>query len=200
VSPPEFRSWIEELRERLANPAPRRMTPLPGKEPRRAAVLVPLFVEAGELWVVLTRRSEELPQHRGQIAFPGGGVELGEDPWQAALRETEEELGLSAKPLLRLGQLDELDSSTGFRIVPCVAAVPWPAEFKPSEAEIAEVFSVPLRALAQPQLVEEREVLVEGHRRSLRVYHVGRHQVWGLTARVLQNLLVRLGLGFASEE
>jgi 8-oxo-dGTP pyrophosphatase MutT (NUDIX family) len=199
VSQAQFRSWIEELRERLANPSPRRLAPSAGKEPRRAAVLVPLFVQAGELWVVLTRRSDELPQHRGQIAFPGGGVELGEDPWQAALRETEEELGLAAKALLRLGQLDEADSSTGFRIVPCVAAVPWPAQFKPSEAEIAEVFSLPLQALAQPQLVEEREVLVNGKRSSLRVYHVGRHQIWGLTARVLQNLLARLGLAAGEE-
>jgi 8-oxo-dGTP pyrophosphatase MutT (NUDIX family) len=195
-----LRSWIEDLRERLASPAPLRLSPPPGKEPRRAAVLVPLFVEARELWVVLTRRSDELPQHRGQIAFPGGGLELGEDPWRAALRETEEELGLSASTLLRLGQLDEADSSTGFRIVPCVAAVPWPAPFRPSEAEIAEVFSVPLRALAEPQLVEEREVLVDGRRRSLRVYHVGRHQIWGLTARVLQNLLERLGLGTGAAE
>jgi 8-oxo-dGTP pyrophosphatase MutT (NUDIX family) len=184
-------SWILALRERLGSPPPRRLVP---SEARQAAVLVPLYVDAGELWTVLTKRTDTLRHHRSQIAFPGGGRETGEDPWAAALRETEEEIGLDPAKILRLGQLDEADVPSGFRIVPCVGAIPFPYEAKPSEAEIAEVFSLPLTAFANPRVVEERQVEIDGAVRDLRIYHVGRRQIWGLTARILQNLLVRVGL------
>ena len=85
----ERQSWIMELRARLQTPPPERLPPTAlarGEDARRAAVLVPLYVDAGALWVILTRRSEDLPYHRGQIAFPGGSLEQGEDPWAAALR------------------------------------------------------------------------------------------------------------------
>jgi 8-oxo-dGTP pyrophosphatase MutT (NUDIX family) len=193
----EFMSWIQELRERLETPPPSR---LPVQDVRLAAVLVPLYVEAGELWTMLTRRTEDLPHHRSQIAFPGGGREVGEDPWAAALRESEEEIGLEPKRLLRLGQLDETGSPSGFHIIPCVAAVPYPFETRPNPGEIAEVFSVPLSALANPRLIEDREVKINGQDRMLRIYHVGQRQVWGVTARILQNLLQRLGLEMPVEE
>jgi len=186
---------VLELRERLASPPPRR---LPARSPvgetRQAAILVPLYVDAGELWTVLTRRSEALPHHKGQIAFPGGGRELGEEPWAAALREANEELGIEPRGVLQLGQLDEAETPSGFRIMPCVGAVPFPLHTQPSAEEIAEVFAVPLSALTNSPLVEECEVLLDGRRRALRIYHVGGRQIWGLTARVLQNLLARLGL------
>jgi 8-oxo-dGTP pyrophosphatase MutT (NUDIX family) len=184
-------SWILQVRERLASPAPRRLGP---REARQASVLVPLFVDAGELWTLLTRRAETLPHHKGQIAFPGGGRELGEDPWAAALRETHEEIGIEPRAVLRLGELDEAETPSGFRIIPCVGAVPHPLETRPNPEEIDEVFAVPLSAFANPRLVEERRVLLDGSARVLRIYHVGSRQVWGLTARILQNLLVRLGL------
>lgn len=186
-----FQSWITTVRERLASPPPRR---LPANDLRPASVLVPLYVDAGELWTVLTTRTDTLPSHRSQIAFPGGGRELGEDPWEAALRETEEELGFDPKRILRLGVLDEGDTPAGFRVIPCVGAVPFPFEAKPNEHEIAEVFSLPLSAFSNPQLVEDRTVTVNGVERELRIYHIGKRQIWGLTARILQNLLVRLGL------
>jgi len=184
-------SWIQEVRHRLASPAPSR---LPASEARQAAVLVPLFVQAGELWTLLTRRAETLPHHRGQVAFPGGGRETGEDLWAAALRESEEEIGLAHQAVLRLGELDELATPSGFRIVPCVGAIPSTFEARPNPSEIEEVFAAPISALANPGLIEDREVLINGRRRTLRIYHVGRHKVWGVTARILQNLLTRLGL------
>ena len=184
-------SWILSLRERLTSPPPRR---LPPSDLRQASVLVPLYVDAGELWTVLTKRTDTLPSHRSQIAFPGGGRELKEDPWAAALREAEEEIGLEPRIVLKLGELDEVESPMGFRVIPCVGAIPYPHKLEPNEAEIAEVFNLPLTAFANPRLVEEREVLINGMRRNILIYHVGNRQIWGLTARILQNLLVRVGL------
>ncbi|HEX9737200.1 MAG TPA: CoA pyrophosphatase [Thermoanaerobaculia bacterium] len=191
MSESSWRSWITELRTRLASPPARR---LPHDDARQAAVLVPLYVDAGELWTLLTRRCDDLPHHKGQIAFPGGSLEPGEDTWAAALRETREEVGIDPERVLRLGELDETETGTGFRIVPCVGAVPYPVETRRNPGEIDEIFPVPLSAFQDPKLVEDRPVRIDGAERLLRVYHVGGRQVWGLTARIVQSLLVRLGL------
>jgi len=189
-------SWILTLRELLASPPPQR---LPPSELRPASVLVPLYVDAGELWTVLTKRTDTLPSHRSQIAFPGGGRELKEDPWAAAVREAQEEIGLDPRVVLKLGELDEVESPMGFRVIPCVGAIPQSYEFRPNEAEIAEVFSLPVSAFANPRLVEEREIVINGMKRNILIYHVGNRQIWGLTARILQNLLVRVGLELEEE-
>lgn len=190
-------SWIFEVRQRLSTPPPTR---LPASEVRQAAVLVPLYVDNGELWTLLTKRSESLPQHRGQIAFPGGGREIGEDPWDAALRETHEELGIEPSQVIRVGELDEASTPSGFHIVPCVGTVPYPLDTTINEDEIAEVFSVPLLAFTDFRIVEDRLVKIDGVERTIRVYHVGKRQVWGLTARIVQNLLLRLGFELPGEE
>lgn len=199
AEPPEEQplSWILQLRQRLASPPPRR---LPASDDRPAAVLVPLYIEASQLWVLLTRRAADLPHHRSQIAFPGGGRELGEGIWEAALRETSEELGIEAGRILRLGELDEVTTPSGYRIVPCVGAVPWPVATEPNPAEIEEVFSVPLISFANPRLIEERSVVLDGRERTFRIYHIGGRQVWGLTARIVHNLMARLGVEPPAEE
>jgi 8-oxo-dGTP pyrophosphatase MutT (NUDIX family) len=193
----EPRSWIMDIRERLVTPPPRRLA---ASDLRPAAVLVPLYVDAGELWTILTKRADTLPSHRSQIAFPGGGRELKEDPWGAAVREAHEEIGLDPKTVLPLGALDEGETPAGFRVIPCVGAVPRTFQAQPNAGEIAEVFSLPLSAFSNPQLVEERTVKIDGVERMLRIYHVGNRQIWGLTARILQNLLIRLGLESAEDE
>ena len=189
TTPPH--SWIVEARSRLVSPPPQR---LPPTDVRRAAVLVPLYIDAGQMWTLLTTRTEHLPTHKGQIAFPGGSLEDGEDAWGAALREAQEEIGLNSTKVLRLGELDDAETPSGFRITPCVGAVPFPVETKIDAGEIEDVFPVPLQNLANPDLVEDRAVLIDGEERILRVYHVGRRQIWGLTARIMQNLLIRLGV------
>ena len=189
-------SWILALRERLSSPPARR---LPASDLRPASVLVPLYVDAGELWTLLTKRTDNLPSHRSQIVFPGGGRELKEDPWAAALRETQEEIGLDPKVVLKMGELDEIESPAGFRVIPCVGAIPYPYKVQANAAEVAEVFTLPVAAFANPKLVEEREVLINGQKRDLLIYHIGNRQIWGLTARILQNLLVRIGLESEAE-
>jgi 8-oxo-dGTP pyrophosphatase MutT (NUDIX family) len=192
----EPKSWILQIRARLVSPPPRRLA---AKDLRPASVLVPLYVEAGELWTILTKRTDNLPSHRGQIAFPGGGREIKEDHWAAATREAQEEIGLDPKMVLPLGELDEGETPAGFRVIPCVAAVPNTFQAQPNAGEIADVFALPLTAFSNPQMVEERRVKIEGVDRLLRIYHVGNRQIWGLTARILQNLLVRLGLESGEE-
>lgn len=184
-------SWIIELRKRFASPPSQR---LPPTDARQAAVLVPLYVDAGELWTLLTRRSEELPTHKGQIAFPGGGLEEGEDAWEAALREANEEVGLDPDKVLRLGELDEMETPSGFHIVPCVGAVPFPVETTANPSEIEEIFAVPISAFANPSMVEDRSVSIDGQMRQMRIFHIGGRQVWGLTGRIVENLLTRLGI------
>jgi len=191
MTDPQWNSWILEIRTRLSTPTARR---LPPTDTRQAAVLVPLYVDAGELWTILTQRTRKLPHHKGQIAFPGGSLERGEEPWDGAVRETEEEIGIESRKVLRLGDLDELETPSGFRIVPCVGAVPFPVETRPNEDEIDDIFAVPLSAFANPTMVEDQLVRLDGEERLLRVYHVGSRRVWGLTALVVQNLLQRLGL------
>lgn len=189
--PDPIHSWITEIRSRLENPAPKQ---LPPSDVRQAAVLIPLYVDAGQLWTVLTKRTEHLPTHKGQIAFAGGGLEEGEDAWQGALREAHEEIGLDPKKVLKLGQLDEAETPAGFRVTPCVGVVPYPLETSINEDEIEDIFAVPLPNLAGPDLVEDRAVLIDGNERVLRIYHVGKRQIWGLTSRIIQNLLIRMGM------
>jgi 8-oxo-dGTP pyrophosphatase MutT (NUDIX family) len=189
-------SWILELRRRLASPPPER---LPPGDARRAAVLLPLYVDAGGLWVLLTRRAPELSIHRDQIAFPGGSLEPGEEVWAAALRETAEEIGLDPTKVLPLGLLDEEETLTGFRVTPCVAAVPYPVETRPQAGEVAEIFALPLQAVANPQLIERRTVTVNGEPHQLTIFHVGGRQIWGTTATILMNLLERLGIEPATD-
>jgi 8-oxo-dGTP pyrophosphatase MutT (NUDIX family) len=195
--PQQPSSWILEVRGRLATPPPRRLA---ANDLRPASVLVPLFVDGQELWTVLTRRTATLTAHPNQIAFPGGSREPGEDPWMAALREAREEVAIDPAHVLRLGELDEQDVPSGFRIVPCVGAIPRAYEMHPSEAETAEIFRLPLSAFTNPRLAEDREVVYDGVRRSVRIYHVGNRQIWGVTARILHVLLARLGMESAPED
>jgi 8-oxo-dGTP pyrophosphatase MutT (NUDIX family) len=192
-------TWVHEIRARLESPAG---VLLPEEHAgRTAAVLVPMFVNAGELWLMLTKRSEALNSHAGQVAFPGGANDPGEDHWQTALRETQEEIGLAPDRVLKLGELDEIYAEVSdYRIVPCVGAVPFPFEPMPNEDEIEEVFTVPLLAFANAKVIEDRIVEWRGRDHPIRVYHVGRHPVWGLTARIIQNLLRRLGVEPTVEE
>jgi 8-oxo-dGTP pyrophosphatase MutT (NUDIX family) len=155
---------------------------------RRAGVLVPLFVRDAKLWVLLTRRTESVEHHRGQISFPGGGEEEGdEDLYAAALRETEEELAIATTDVVPLGSLSPIVTVTNFYVEPYVAAVPQPYVWRPAEAEIAEVIEAPLAALMDPAILEHKPM--PGREGKILFYHFGKHVIWGATARILSELL-----------
>lgn len=155
---------------------------------RRSAVLVPLFVRDGSLWVVFTRRTETVEHHRGQISFPGGAAEPGDRTLlETALRETEEELGISRADALPLGSLSPIVTITSFYIEPYVAAIPQPYIFRPAEAEIAEVLEVPMAALFNPAILEKKSL--PGREGMVLFYHYRHHVIWGATARIVEELL-----------
>lgn len=181
--------WMEDVRARLAD---RKRQPLPAEgNLRRAAVLLPLFVRDGQLVILLTRRTETLEHHRGQISFPGGAEEDGdENLFATALRESEEEIGLKREDAVSLGALSPMATVTNFYVAPFVASIPQPYVFKPQEAEIAEIIEAPVAALMDPAILEKKPY--PGRPEPVLFYHYGRHTIWGATARMLSELLEAL--------
>lgn len=189
--------WVLEIRRRLEREwvVPDVVKEIADGTPdaRPAAVLVPLYVKERELWTLFTKRSEAVETHKGQIAFPGGLEALDDaSPWDTAVRETEEEVGIPRKAILRLGELPEVVTLTGFRIRPFVGALPWPFELKEDPREVASVIEIPIRVLMGPTLVEERGVAWKGRTIPTPVYHVRGHVIWGATAFLLASLLEAL--------
>jgi 8-oxo-dGTP pyrophosphatase MutT (NUDIX family) len=155
---------------------------------RRAGVLIPLYVREGRLWVLLTRRTDTVEHHRGQISFPGGAAEEGDETLLAtAIRETEEELGIVARDVRVLGALSPLTTVTDFYVEPFVGAIPHPYPLRPAEAEIAELVAVPVPAMLDAGALETR--ILPGRGEPTLFYHYGPHVIWGATARMLKELL-----------
>ena len=112
---------------------------------RPAAVLVPLFLREDEPWLLLTRRTEQLKKHSGEISFPGGGAEEQDsDFWQTALRETEEEVGVPPEMVRIVGRLDDYVTGTGFVVAPVVGMISPPYPVNPDPFEVADVFEAAL--------------------------------------------------------
>lgn len=169
---------------------------------RRAAVLIVLYPKSNELHVLLTKRTEDVEHHKGQISFPGGSVDDGDsDCIATALRETEEETGLPKKTVQVLGLLDEYETPSGFVITPIVAALPSLPALVPNTIEVAEVLEVPLSVFLDKRYerIERRQRL--GIVQDVYFYQYGRHEVWGATAAILRAFLhqVRQHAGSGSE-
>jgi 8-oxo-dGTP pyrophosphatase MutT (NUDIX family) len=181
---------MEEVRLRLEGRAPREAA-IPSGELRRAGVLVPLFVRDVKLWILFTRRTESVEHHRGQISFPGGAEEPGDESlFATAVRETQEELAVAPSDIVALGALSPIVTVTNFYVEPYAAAVPQPYVWKPAEAEIAEVIEAPIAALMDPAILEQKPM--PGRDEPILFYHYGKHVIWGATARILAELLEAL--------
>lgn len=176
---------LERLRARLESPASHDAPE--GTE--LAAVLVP-FVTTDEGWsLVFTRRSDELSRHSGEISFPGGRVDDGESPRDAALREAHEELGIVPNSVDLIGALPEaLTVVSGYHISPWVGVLE-SADFHPNPREIADVIVVPLAVLSAPGVRREQRFIRAGSLMTNPAYDVGPNTIWGATARILTDLL-----------
>ena len=156
---------------------------------RPAAVLVPVVVRPEALSVLLTRRTDHLHHHPGQISFPGGRVEDSDvSSVMTALRETEEEIGLAPERIELLGELPEYLTGTGFRITPVVGLVHPPFELKLDTFEVAEAFEVPLSHFLDPANHQRHSKEYRGRMRQYYAMPYGGYFIWGATAGMLVSL------------
>jgi len=159
-----------------------------------AAVLVPLIDHDDGLTVLLTRRTDHLTDHPGQISFPGGRFEsIDVDAEAAALRETEEELGIPPARVELLGRLDTYITRTGFEVTPVVGVITPPFLLRPDSFEVADVFEVPLAFLLDPGNYTRQERLGDGRTAYYYAVPYGDRYIWGATAGMLKNLCEALG-------
>ncbi|MCD2325254.1 CoA pyrophosphatase [Sphingomonas sp. IC-56] len=159
---------------------------------RAAAVLIAV-TDRSEPGVLLTRRTDTLRRHAGQVAFPGGRIDPEDDgPVSAALREAEEEIALPRSQVQVVGEVDRYRTVTGFDVTPVLAVIPPDLALVPSEAEVADLFEVPMTFLLDPANHRRNSVQFEGAER--RFYEIlwGDHRIWGATAAMLVNLSRRL--------
>jgi 8-oxo-dGTP pyrophosphatase MutT (NUDIX family) len=127
--------------------------------PLDAAVLVPLLRVEHEWHILFTRRTSSLPEHSGQVAFPGGRSDPGDtSPEITALREAEEEINLSANDVTILGRLVELRTISNYCVFPVIGRIPWPYKFQLAREEVSRIFTIPLEWLADPIIVMERRL------------------------------------------
>ena len=156
-----------------------------------SAVLIPLFCKERQYHVLFTERSSEVSSHKGQVCFPGGVSQPGDSSLlHTALRETEEEIGLKAKDVEILGELDDsMTVSTGYVISPFVAFIPYPHLFKANHQEITQVFSVPLSFLVDRGHLKQDCHPIDNQAFTTYCYEYEGHTIWGATARILRQLI-----------
>ena len=167
--------------------AARRRQALDLPDYRRAAVLVALTREPDPR-VLLTVRSGDLPTHQGQIAFPGGSLEAGESVLDAAMREAWEEVGLAPEGVTVLGELDDVFTPVGFHVTPVLARIPAHIPLRLS-GEVAQILRPALSELRALTPLRETRHLPDGRPVVLYRYPWQGHDIWGMTARVLHDLL-----------
>ena len=157
-----------------------------------AAVLVPLYLDAGDLHAVFTKRRDDLRRHAGEISFPGGRQdEPDEDLRTTALREAEEEIGLPREEVELVGALPPVGTFvTGYRIFPFVGVIRVGHAWTPQPNEVEEVLELSLRAMIDGY--ESKRLLKKGVPIKTPTYTVDGHFVWGATARITEELLERL--------
>jgi 8-oxo-dGTP pyrophosphatase MutT (NUDIX family) len=158
-----------------------------------AAVLVPLVERDTGLTVLLTQRAETLKDHAGQISFPGGRIEPDDkDPWHAALREAYEEIGLLSNYVEFAGYLPDHHVITGFRVTPVVGFVNPDYQLRIAEAEVHEVFEVPLDFILDPANHKSRQRSLGGMLIEVHDIPYGERNIWGATAGMLMTLRRKL--------
>jgi len=171
---------------------------------RVAAIMVPLVFRKDHWRMILTQRPETMPSHAGQVAFPGGKREFGETTLDAALRETEEEIGVARHHMTVIGRLLSFSTGTQFRITPFISLIDPEAEIKPDPHEVDAVFEVPMSFLMNPDNHIRRLMPFKGE--DVEVYEMpytddsGVYRyIWGMTANTIRRIYER-GFEHAQED
>jgi len=158
-----------------------------------AAVLVPLVDRSEGMTVIMTKRTEHLDKHPGQISFPGGRVDDSDhDAEHTALRETEEEIGLKPSQFEVIGRLDDFVVGTGFLVTPVMGIIQPPFEYDPHDHEVAEIFEAPLDYIIDPENFEVHQREFYGSMMSYFAVTWNDYFIWGATAGMLRVLSERL--------
>ena len=164
---------------------------LPPEEIRPAAVLIGV-TDRREPGVLLTHRPLEMRQHAGQIAFPGGKIDPGEDPVTAALRETHEELGITRDNVTVIGETDRFLTGTGYDITPVLGILPADVPVTPNPNAVSGWFEAPLRYLFDPANRVRKKAVMRGNLREYTEIVWEGHRIWGVTAAIIENLATRI--------
>ena len=167
----------------------------------KAAVLLPI-VARKEPTLLLTRRTETLARHSGQVSFPGGRSEAGDlSPIETALRETLEETGIASDCVAVAGYLDRYLTGTGFDIQPVVGVLAQDFTLQPDPREVAHVFEVPLAFLLDPANRRRESRVLGGRERRFYAFTYKEHEIWGATAAIIVDLAARFdGISLTREE
>ncbi len=182
-----FEEAIGQIQKRLHTYQPRK---LQIKNAVPAAVLIPLFKKDEQPFLLLTLRTDSVEHHKGQISFPGGAWETQDKTLlNTALRETEEEIGISQAKFQVLGELDDFFTVTNFLVTPFVATLEYPFEAHPNPEEVAELLEVPLRVFLTDSYfrIEEREYF--NQRFPVYFYEYKGYTIWGATAFILNRFV-----------
>jgi len=185
-------SLDDVLAAMAAAPEPRRSERegQPSSEGPASAVLAALYDDGGEAVVVLTRRAQSLRSHRGEVSFPGGRQEPGEDLWTTALREADEEVALDPSTVTYLAELDHLNTITSRSfIVPFVASLPGSPTLVAAPHEVELVLRVPLRELLSDGVYRQERWGIPPQDRAIHFFEVVGDTIWGATGSMLYNLL-----------
>ena len=189
IKEPDEKQIIKKLRTRF----PLRLQP---EGLKIAAVLVPLLMKDGFWQVLLTRRTNRVEHHKGEISFPGGHRDAEDtDLLATALREAREEVGIRRKDVKILGRLDDITTITGFRVRPFVGSIKYPFEMKICELEIDEVIVLPLHEFLEPENFMKRVISRAGQDYPVYFFTVRDYTVWGATAKILKQFL-EITMGF----
>jgi 8-oxo-dGTP pyrophosphatase MutT (NUDIX family) len=179
----------ERIKDCLAALTPRTIT---DGFTREAAVLMPIFEWEQEYHFLLTRRTETVQTHKGQISFPGGMRENGEELFDTALRETFEEVGIEQHRIEPLGRFHDYISITHFRVAPFAGYIDGPFTTVPQVHEVAEILQVPFRVFHDPSRLRIEKQIVLGKEEPVYFYSYGTHEIWGLTARIIHDFMETL--------
>ncbi|MGB7406454.1 MAG: CoA pyrophosphatase [Pacificimonas sp.] len=187
---------IAEVRRRLARFERGRVSDIASDEGfapdegdlKAAAVLIPLIDHPSDAGLLLTVRNAALSKHAGQVAFPGGRTDPGETAIEAALREAHEEVALSPQNVEVVAELDDYVTGTGYRVTPVIGVIPPDLKLRPSEAEVAEIFELPLAHAVDPVRQLRETGFWKGRERAYYAIDWKPQRVWGATAGMIVNL------------
>lgn len=179
---------VADAGDHILNPGSKRF--IDRKAPLKdAAVLIAVVDRGANPTVILTQRTEHLPSHAGQIAFPGGKIDSQDDgPLAAALREAHEEVGLRPSSVAPVGSLPNYLTGSGYKIVPVVAVVPPGLSLVPNPGEVADVFEVPLAFLMNPANHQRHSRVFHDEKRYFYAMPYGERYIWGVTAGIIRLL------------